>query len=166
MVAVLKGGLNVAATVFIVWEGMTREERGKQTGAREGMGRFGVLCAEADRVSEGRMLGVMFPPCYWNREEAARYEFSVERLEAVRILALQYLVEFTSGKKWLDSNSFTDHAREAAVKKFSEVAKRGTTQGVDRLPLAVEFLHDVFAFYKLGMALERDGCKPKVRISW
>ena len=155
--------------IYLKWDGQTEEERKRQiTGWSIDAGGAGYLRASIGMRLENRFLRFVFPEEMWDGEER-RFEFTEGKYERLQKGAYIYLVCVMTGKdeieKMLPMNA-TEKMGQVLMKVFGKTGGKIVVPRNDSLRSAVMWLESLYKFFELGMKLEEDGKRPRVRISW
>lgn len=162
----------MGSDIYLRWDNQAEEEKTKQLANHYyiNAGHLGYLRASLGMISETSFLRVLFSTEYWEptQGKGLRFEFTEEKLKGLQKAGILYLISAYTGKEIECSE--TEKQKKTGNTIFNALKKAGIPEnqiGVSRncgFRTAIIWLESVFAFFELGLDLEKKGLNPRVAI--
>ncbi len=159
--------------IYLEWEGKTEQQKQQQAEDAFSIeaGSNGYLRASIHMHNENALLRKLFSVEYWEGESMEPYDFSANYSRAL-VLGAVYLAAETSGQNFPSEKPQTVEDRNIdEIIKVLETKLDIQISEEDEDPLtrfrdAITWLNSLFAFFELGMNLQKEGKRPFPYISW
>lgn len=163
----------MGSNIYLKWDNQTEEEKEKQISIifEISAGYVGYLRASLGMVSENSFLKILFSSEYWDAGgKGLRFEFTEEKFKELEKAGFAYLMSAFTGKEikcsQTEMQAKTNDAILNALKKAGYSKEQIRHSGSLKFRTAVIWLESVFAFFELGMEMEKKGLNPRVLIEW
>ena len=163
----------MGSNIFLEWDNQTEEEKQRQIDSIFDIssGHLGYLRASLGMMSESSFLRALFSKEYWVAgSKGLRFEFTEEKYNKLMKAGILYLMSAYTGKELKCSES--EREKETHDTIFNAIKKAGYSEdqighsGSLNFRPAIIWLESIFAFFELGMELEKKGLNPRVVVEW